>query len=66
MNLLASDKVPKEVSKFIAGSNLVALSNGSLPESRPIVVGETSRHLVSKCLCHIIKVKAPHQHYWVL
>ena len=54
VNLLASRKVPKAVSKFIAGDNLVALSKdkpGSPPDIRPIAVGETLKRLVSKCLC---------------
>ena len=67
--LLASGKVLKAVSKFIAGGNLVALSKvkaGSPPDIRPITVGETLRRLVSKCLCQIVKMKAseffsPHQ-----
>ena len=58
VNLLASGKVPKAVSKFITGDNLVALSNdkpGSPPDIRPIAVGETLKRLVSKCLCQIVK-----------
>ena len=61
MYLLASEKVPNAVSKFIAGGNLVALSKYkpvSPPYICPIAVGETSRCLVNKCLRQIIKMKA--------
>ena len=60
VNLLASGKVPSVVSKFLAGGNLIALSKdkpGSLPDIRPIAVGETLRRLVGKCLCRITKRK---------
>ena len=60
-NLLASGKVPVSVSKFLAGGNLTALDKNkpnSLPDIRPIAVGEALCRLVGKCLCAVTKEKA--------
>ena len=46
MNLLVSGKTPLAVSKFMAGGRLIALNKnkeGSPPDIRPIVVGESLR-----------------------
>ena len=61
MNLLATGSVSNVISKFLAGGNLTALTKdkpGSLPDIRPIAVGESLRRLVGKCLCQITKRKA--------
>ena len=61
VNLLASGKVPVSVSKFLAGGSLTALDKNkpnSLPDIRPIAVGEALRRLVGKYLCAVTKEKA--------
>ena len=61
VNLLASGKVPIEVSRYLAGGNLTALKKNkpnSPPDIRPIAVGETLRRLTGKCLCALVKEKA--------
>eukprot|EP00731_Ephydatia_muelleri_P023351 Em0015g934a len=61
VNLLASGKVPSEVSRYLAGGNLTALKKikpNSPPDIRPIAVGETLRRLTGKCLCALVKEKA--------
>ena len=58
VNLLVSGKVPQEVSLFMAGGSLTALSKlkpGCAPDIRPIAVGEVLRRLTGKCLCAVIK-----------
>ena len=58
VNLLVSGKVPQEVSRFMAGGSLTALSKlkpGCAPDIRPIAVGEVLRRLTGKCLCAVIK-----------
>ena len=61
VNLLASGKVPSEVSRYLAGGNFTALKKikpNSPPDIRPIAVGETLRRLTGKCLCALVKEKA--------
>ena len=62
MNLLASGKVPIQVSKCLAGGSLTALNKfkpGCNPDIMgPFAVGETLRRLTAKCLCALVKVKA--------
>ena len=61
INLLAAGRAPPEVSTFLAGGSLTALNKskpGSPMDVRPISVGESLRHLTSKCLCAAVKVKA--------
>ena len=61
VNLLASGKVPFEVSRYLAGGNLTALKKikpNSPPDIRQIAVGETLRKLTGKCLCDLVKEKA--------
>ncbi|KAL5510481.1 hypothetical protein EMCRGX_G006034 [Ephydatia muelleri] len=58
VNLLVSGKVPQEVSLFMAGRSLTALSKlkpGCAPDIRPIAVGEVLRRLTGKCLCAVLK-----------
>ena len=58
VNLLVSGKVPQEVSRFMAGGSLTALSKlkpGCALDIRPIAVGEVLRRLAGKCLCAVIK-----------
>eukprot|EP00731_Ephydatia_muelleri_P014080 Em0007g1390a len=58
VNLLVSGKVPQEVSLFMAGGSLTALSKlkpGCAPDIRPIAVGEVLRRLTGKCLCAVLK-----------
>ena len=61
INILASGKAPADVSIFLAGGNLTALQK-SKPDCPldvcPIAVGEALCHLVGKCLCSMVKVKA--------
>ena len=60
MNLLVSGKAPQAVSKFMAGGRLIALNKdkeGSPPDIRPIVVGESLRRLAGKCICASLKEK---------
>ena len=55
---MVSGKVPQEVSRFMAGGSLTALSKlkpGCAPDIRPIAVGEVLRRLTGKCLCAVIK-----------
>ena len=61
VNLLISGKVPVQVTRFLAGGNLVALEKNKPncpPDIRPIAVGEAIRRLVGKCLCSMTKAKA--------
>ena len=61
MNLLAAGKAPQQMSVYLAGCNLTALSMNKpncLINVRPIAVGEVLRRLTSKCLCYIIRDKA--------
>ena len=54
--------VPSQVSTYLAGGSLTALNKvkpGCPPDIRPITVGETLRRLTGKCLCAVIKDKAP-------
>ena len=58
VNLLAAGKAPKELSIYLSGATLTALSNNKSncpPDVRPIAVGEVLRRLTSKCVCHLIK-----------
>ena len=58
VNLLVSGKVPQEVSLFMAGRSLTALSKlkpGCAPDIRPIAMGEVLRRLTGKCLCAVLK-----------
>ena len=58
VNLLASGKVPFEVSRYLAGGNLTALKKikpNSPPDIRQIAVGETLRKLTGKCLCDLVR-----------
>eukprot|EP00731_Ephydatia_muelleri_P009283 Em0004g1621a len=60
VNLLVSGKTPQAVSKFMAGGRLIALNKnkeGSPPDIRPIVVGESLRRLAGKCICASLKEK---------
>ena len=60
VNLLVSGKAPQAVSKFMAGGRLIALNKnkeGSPPDIRPIVVGESLRRLAGKCICASLKEK---------
>eukprot|EP00731_Ephydatia_muelleri_P016404 Em0009g828a len=60
-NLLAAGKAPKELSIYLSGATLTALSKNKSncpPDVRPIAVGEVLRRLTSKCMCHLIKHKA--------
>ncbi|KAL5477904.1 hypothetical protein EMCRGX_G024759 [Ephydatia muelleri] len=60
-NLLAVGKAPKELSIYLSGATLTALSKNKSncpPDVRPIAVGEVLRRLTSKCVCHLIKHKA--------
>ena len=60
VNLLVSGKAPQAVSTFMAGGRLVALNKnkeGSPPDIRPIVVGESLRRLAGKCICATLKEK---------
>ena len=60
VNLLVSGKVPQEVSLFMAGGSLTALSKlkpGCAPDIRPIAVGEVLRRLTGKCLCTVLKLR---------
>ena len=60
VNLLVSGKAPQSMSKFMAGGRLVALNKnkeGSPPDIRPIVVGESLRRLAGKCICATLKEK---------
>ena len=60
MNLLVSGKAPQAVSKFMAGGRLIALNKdkeGSPPDIRPIVVGESLRRLAGKGICASLKEK---------
>ena len=55
-----SGKVSQEVSRFMAGGSLTALSKlkpGCAPDIRPIAVGEVLRRLTGKCLCAVIKYR---------
>ena len=69
VNLLASGKVPSDISKYLAGGSLTAIVKDrpdSSPDVRPIAVGEALRRLVGKCLCRVTKAKVadffePHQ-----
>ena len=63
INLLAAGKAPPLVSRFLAGGRLIALNklkdhDGSLPDIRPIAVGESLRRLTGKCICTLVKNKA--------
>ena len=61
INLLASGKAPPLVARFLAGGRLIALNklkDGSLPDIRPIAVGESLRRLTGKCICALVKNKA--------
>ena len=61
INLLAAGKAPPLVSRFLAGGRLIALNklkDGSLPDIRPIAVGESLRRLTGKCICALVKNKA--------
>ena len=54
-------KAPTSVSKFLAGGSSTALNKskqGSLPDVRPIAVGEALRRSTGKYLCSLIKYKA--------
>ena len=56
VNLLASGKVPSDISKYLAGGSLTAIVKDrpdSSPDVRPIAVGEALRCLVGKCLCRV-------------
>ena len=58
VNLLVSGKVPQEVSLFMAGGSLTALSKlkpGCAPDIKPIAVGEVLRSMTGQCLCAVIK-----------
>ena len=60
MNLLVLEKAPQAVSKFMVGGILIALNKnkeGSPPDIRPIVVGESLRRLAGKCICASLKEK---------
>ncbi|KAL5482271.1 hypothetical protein EMCRGX_G022577 [Ephydatia muelleri] len=61
INVLAAGKAPQELAIFLSGASLTALSknkpNGP-SDIRPIAVGEVLRRITSKCLCHLIRVKA--------
>ena len=61
VNLMASGKVPSQVSTYLAGGSLTALNKAKPscpPDIRPIAVGETLRSLTGKCLCGVNKDKA--------
>ena len=60
VNLLAAGKAPLSVAIFLAGGSLTDLNKfreGSLPDIRPIAVGETLRKLTGKCLCSLMNDK---------
>ena len=62
VNIMASGKVLSQVSTFLVGGSLTALNKFKPvcpPDIRPITVGETLRRLTGKCLCVVIKNKAP-------
>ena len=61
VNILAGGRDPPSISKFLAGGRLITLSKtteASKSDIRPIVVGETLRRLMAKCLCLTIREKA--------
>ena len=61
VNLLAAGKVPQEVSKYMAGASVIALTKekpNCAPDIRSIAVGEVLRRLVGKCLCLLSCKKA--------
>ena len=58
INLLALGKAHKEISVYLAGSNLTALNKSSPGDIHPIAVGETLRRLTAKCLCVAMRMKA--------
>ena len=61
INVLAAGKAPQGLAIFLSGASLTALSKNkpnSPPDIRPIAVGEVLRRITSKCLCHLIRVKA--------
>ena len=61
VNIFAAGKAPKELSIYLSGATLTALSKNKPncpPDVRPITVGEVLRRLTSKYLCHQIKDKA--------
>ena len=61
VNLLAAGKVPQQVSKYMAGASVIALTKdkpNSAPDIRPIAVGEVLGRLVGKCLCLLSHEKA--------
>ena len=60
VNLLASGKVPREVSIFLAGGTLALnkLKDGCSPDVRPITVRKVLRCLTGKCLHVLVKLKA--------
>ena len=69
VNLLASGKVPSDISKYLARGSFTAIVKDR-PDSSldvcPITVGEALRRLVGKCLCQVSKAKVadffePHQ-----
>ena len=61
VNLLAAGKVPQQVSKYMAGASVIALTKekpNCAPDIRPIAVSEVLRRLVGKCLCLLSREKA--------
>ena len=61
INVLAAGKAPQGLAIFLSGASLTALSKNK-PNSQfyihPIAVIEVLRRITSKCLCHLIRVKA--------
>ena len=58
VNLLATAKAPSQLSMYLAGGNLTALSknkSNNTPDVHPIAVGEVLRRLISKCISSLIK-----------
>ena len=61
VNLLAPGRAPSEISAHLAGSNLTAPNkskSGCALDIRSIAVGEARSHLVGKCLCGAVTIKA--------
>ena len=61
VNLLAAGKVPQQVSKYMAGASIIALTKekpNCAPDIHPIAVNEVLRRLVGKCQCLLSREKA--------
>ena len=58
INILAAGKAPQGLAIFLSGASLTVLSKNRPSDIRPIAVGEVLRRITSKCLCHLIRVRA--------